>query len=643
MRDKRILLYFVFACIFLISCDKKNIYTGEDPIDTQPNEFSFSTKRQVKVNVSYDVPTGYRVYFEAYYTNPLSLNEEKSYVKNTTLMPFLTGYTDENGKFSLSLDIPSYVENIYLYSEYAGVPVLLTGKVSGSSVTISEAAQTPNKALLRGTSGSNYKNWSEFTYSLKRPELKKANMTIDDKLLETINFTLPTEDNIVSQYFYEKITLKEDAEVNLYFVCNGSSARQNALAYYVIPAGQSYSRNQANNHLTLAFSNLKNIKAGEGVKLVNPEDTNNSVFKAGTTIAFALLVDAYDNGNLKSPSHIAYSEKNFNEYTVIYDKGQQGQTIRKEVPHMGAFQTKDGHVILSFEDQPYHDKFTKSIDFRDEVFILETTPPSAIPDDLKPGVDPDEQEPEYNGTITSSGILCFEDNWPKKGDYDLNDVMISYVRTLNYTLPEFMVVSIDETYAFLNNGAAFNNAFGYELGANLKTSNLKSVKITSDYLCDGQGQDEELEKATIMLFNNAQKLQPGTAFQVHTVFKTPVAYSDFHFDPYNPFIVVTNFSSEGYLNTNRTEVHLPKYKPTSKVNEDLFGTEDDKSDLSKGEYYIRSGKYPFALDITLGEFNSSALPVFDIPTESQAINITYPRFNSWVESGGETDADWYKK
>lgn len=638
MRIKNISFGLALACILLISCDKKSIYKGAEPDNNQPNDFSFSTKQQTDVNIHYDVPTGYRVHFEAYYSNPLSLDEEKNYVKDTTLRPFLTGYTDGSGKFSLPIDMPSYIENVYVYSDYAGVPALLAGKVQGSSVTISEAAQVPSKAATKSKIYK-YKNWNKFSYTLQQPELKKANMTISDKLFEAINLTLPTESSLVNTYHYECITLQEDAEITLYFVSNGLSERQNALAYYVMPEGVSYDQNTINSNLTLAFADLKTTSPGEGVKLVN---TNGSEkFTKGTTIAFALLIDAYRTDGLISPSHIIYSENKFNKYTVIYGQGASNTSDRGNVPHMGAFKTPDEHVILAFEDQPYHESLTDNGDFRDEVFILEANPLSSLPDEIKPGVDPDVEEPEYTGTTSSAGILCFEDNWPKKGDYDLNDVMVSYERTL-YWNEDFMVVSTDETYTFLNNGAVYNNAFGYQVGANVKTDNIKSVKISSAYTCEGQSQDTDpkLEKATIMLFDNGTKVPEGTTFKVHTVFKSPVYFTLFNFDPYNPFIVVTNFSPDGYLNHDRTEVHLPKFAPTAKANPALFGTEDDKS--NGNNYYVRAGNYPFALDISLG-LNSSILPSFGVPEETQPIDVTYPRFTNWVKSGGTTDKDWYIK
>lgn len=636
MKIQRIISALLIASMALVACEKKSLFKEKDPTASQPNDFSFSTKQETDIRISYDVPQGYRVRFEAYFSNPLTLNEDKSYIRNTGLVPFLTGYTDENGQFEISAEIPAYAENIYVYSDCAGVPALLKGQITNSSVRISEIATVPVAPASKGSSGSNYKDWYEFSYTLQKPDLEKTGKEIDEKLLETINQTLPTNQDVVTRYYYEKITLREDANVTLYFVGNGLSDRRNALAYYVLLENESYDNvASVNQNLVLAFADLKGTNAGEGVKLVNPKNNNSKVFKKGTTIAFALLVDAYQNGDLKSPAHIAYSEKSLNSYTVIYDQGQTGSTTSRSTPHMGAFTTKDGQVLLSFEDQPYHDSFTKGADFRDEIFLLEANPVSSLPEDIKPGVDPDDDEPVYEYTITTTGILAFEDNWPRKGDYDMNDVMLSYTRTLNYR-EDYNVVSIDEEYTFLHNGADYTNSFGYQLGGNIKKENAK-VTVTSAYNCSGQGLDPDMEKATVMLFDNGKTVPLNTTFKVYTVLKQPVGYSEFYRYPFNPFIVVNGDASGGYTNEGRTEVHLPKkYAPTAKADASLCGTEDDKS--ADGVYYIGTGNYPFAIELGLKPEDQKD---FGIPTEKKAIDATYPRFINWVKSNGEEDTDWY--
>lgn len=634
----------VWACLLggiaLSACHDNDVFKGTDPDSETPNLFDFSTKNQIDLTVSYQVPQNYRVNFEAYYTNPISVNDAGDYIKDPAAIPFLTGCTDENGKFNFSLEMPSYVENIYVYSENFGVPTLLQGTVEGNKANISKVGNTRSKTVTR-TATNNYSKWQQQNYRCQNPTLSQESTTIDDELMKIIDNTLPKDKDLVSSFYYEKLTLKEEAEIFLYFVSNGSSQRQNALAYYVIPEGKTWEQATVNNNLILAFPDLKSTQKGEGVKLLHYlNGTPSSIFPAGSTIAFALLVDARQNDGLSNPAHILYSEKEYNSYTVHYNSES---TIAWNRPHMGAFKA-GSNIILAFEDQPYHEGYLPG-DFRDEVFIVKATPPTSLPDDVEQGTEDPNKDPEFdNQTIVQSGILAFEDNWPQKGDYDLNDVMVSYTRTLNWRNKDFKVVSIDEVYTFLHDGAVFNNSFGYELGAQMKKDGIKSVTITSAYSCKGQGLDPDLENATIMLFDNGKKVPVGTTFKVHTVFNSPTDYISFNIYPYNPFIVSNGYTTDedNYLQYNRTEVHLPqKYAPTPKANVSLFGTGDDKSKGNK--YYIRSGNYPFALDLSLKIYDSAELPEFGVPIEKQPIDVTYPAFKTWVESNGNQAKDWYIK
>ena len=94
---------------------------------------------------------------------------------------------------------------------------------------------------------------------------------------------------------------------------------------------------------------------------------------------------------------------------------------------------------------------------------------------------------------------------------------------------------------------------------------------------------------------------------------------------YNPYIIVKYAAGQ----QNRTEVHLPKYSPTSYADKSLIGS-------SKDVYYIdRDGAYPFAIDIPMLNF----IPV----TETHNIDTEYPYFKNWADSWGSKSTDWYKR
>lgn len=664
-----IALLAICSIAFFSSCEK-DVYQGEnDKNDDTPNLSDFSTKSNVTINLEYG--TNYSVDFEMYYFNPLSLDENKSYVKTET-SPFIKGRTDKNGKFSITFtDMPNTEKNIYVYSPNLTVPTLLHATVANGQVTLTaETSKVTNipgvQTRAEGDGGYYYQNWKSRKYGydmalgtwdedngkpnyLNQREAAEHKFTPTEKFRRIIKGTLEIDEPVYSKYLkHEYITISEPANVFVNFISHNNSERENTLAYYVLDKNDSAPTN-APTKLTIAFPNTNSneLTSGDAIQLQYFDKKNGEWtkdFPANCKIGFVLLVDAFKNKKIEENIQAVYSDKKYNSYE-IKKSGDMDGSIRADVPHMFAFMADD-KLVLSFEDMPWHGnrKVNQPAhgDFRDDIFTITANPISALPP-VEPGTDPEEGD-KVDLTISSAGILAFEDNWPNKGDYDMNDVMFSYQRTLNMKMEDlgiYQVLSIDEVYTFMNNGASFTNAFGYEIGGKVKRDDVE-VTITTDKPGNGQVLDPNLENATVMLTDNAKSLARGTTFTVKTKFKTgkKYYYSDFSFTPYNPFIVVMKNSGEDFLAEKRVEVHLPKkYKPTPKADESIFHTGDDLSEGSN--YYITSGSYPFALEITAA-FGSSDIPNFAIPTERKAIDESYPKFKDWA-TDPNNNSDWWKK
>ena len=87
------------------------------------------------------------------------------------------------------------------------------------------------------------------------------------------------------------------------------------------------------------------------------------------------------------------------------------------------------------------------------------------------------------------------------------------------------------------------------------------------------------------------------------------------------------------IDSDRTkEVHLPGSAPTELADVNLFGTEDDNSNLAIAKYYMSDKYLTWAIN----------LPVkFDYPSEKQDITKTHLMFNPWAVSRGYNFMDWY--
>ncbi|MBN2615045.1 MAG: LruC domain-containing protein [Bacteroidales bacterium] len=263
--------------------------------------------------------------------------------------------------------------------------------------------------------------------------------------------------------------------------------------------------------------------------------------------------------------------------------------------------------------------------------------------------------PPGGGTTTSAytGTLAYEDLWPYKGDYDFNDIVVSYDFAITKDDQE-KVQTINATFILYAFGASYHNGFGFQLpgvnpdqiisvtGYNL--ANDTYVHLASNGLEQGQS------KATVIVFDDAWRLMPypGMGIGVNTNMSAPyvtpdtlvihmsfydngsfapggpVTYNQLDIGNFNPFIIV---------NKDRgVEVHLPDHAPTDLADQTLLGTGDDASNPSTGTYYKTDKNLPWAINIPDN---------FDYPIEKQDITGAYLFFATWAESSGTLYPDWY--
>ena len=217
--------------------------------------------------------------------------------------------------------------------------------------------------------------------------------------------------------------------------------------------------------------------------------------------------------------------------------------------------------------------------------------------------------------------------WPKKGDYDLNDVVMSYQLKV-ITNSQNIVVGVNGVYTLTARGGIFHNGFGIEFPVSRgSVSNVEGAVL-----------EEGQSKAVLILFKD----MAAEMYYMNTVIDEPTSasvkynfsfnvnngpsLSDFGLNEYNPFIW-NEFVGRG------TEIHLPGKTPTSLADLSLFGTQDDRSQPAEGKYYVSAEGYPWAI----------AIPVkgFVYPVEGKDIVTAYPKFPNWVASGGTQFIDWF--
>ncbi|PQJ10455.1 hypothetical protein CJD36_010795 [Flavipsychrobacter stenotrophus] len=231
----------------------------------------------------------------------------------------------------------------------------------------------------------------------------------------------------------------------------------------------------------------------------------------------------------------------------------------------------------------------------------------------------------YYPTAASGGTLAFEDNWPSKGDFDMNDMVMGY-RYQVVTNASNVVVKVIANYTLRATGGEYQNGFGVQFPVN----RANVTNVTGATLEAGQA------KAVMILFTDMRaemanwNTVPGAAttpeksYTVSFDVTSGPTLSTFGLTSYNPFIY--NFG-------RGRETHLSAHAPTDLATASYFGTADDNSSVSASRYYVTATGLPFAIDIPTAPFN--------YPIERKDITQAFLHFGEWGTSGGTSFVDWY--
>ncbi len=285
--------------------------------------------------------------------------------------------------------------------------------------------------------------------------------------------------------------------------------------------------------------------------------------------------------------------------------------------------------------------FTNGATFVSFANILNTIAASECnPEGINP---PPPPPPPLTDNITT-GTAVYEDLWPSKGDYDVNDLVVYYKYNLK-TNSQNKVVDIVAKFYVKAAGAGLKNGFGFQIDG-LTPDQISSVtgyNLQHGYVTlNANGTEAGQSKAVIMAWDNTDDVinradhssffntLPGTSvgtadtitITIHLA--TPLSTTVVGTAPFNPFLV---------KGMNRpVEVHLPDYIPTLLADQSYFGNSDDNSNAGIARYYKTNTNLPWALNIPV---------TFDYPFEFVDITQAYTHFAAWAQSGGVSYPNWY--
>lgn len=694
------------AAMTFVSCaDWDMPHYGAAQPDQTINNFDFSTTSgEITLNVSYagcGVKTP--VFFELYDEEPITWNEEgNGYVKKEDVKALYSAYTDENCVFSGTITLPAYVEKVWVYSPAFFAKTLMEANVVGNTITVSDTDGTRSaRAATRAAEEDGFcymtrtdapkeyqagKRWKEWlgTYDGNG----KINYAYTGKDLVPDASVYSTHSDIINvgqlncpqQYRNASdLEITAPAEVVVTYL-GGNTCWNSSLGYYYYKVGQEPKSIEDVNVIML-FPNTQDgkwckinsadvPKAGvdrmTSVKLKyypkiaqDSKEGATDIFPAGYKVGLVLATNAwskrldYNQNKLEKK----YSENRYYRSATSSNLGVRQNANTTDLPLVASYYTKDeDFVVVSFEDDyKFEDGKGGDQNFSDVVLTIGTNPVATIADlptlNLWRNAD---NSGFVTLTETLKGTYLFEDLWPQKGDYDMNDACVEYIQGTykdkwNDTYGETFSFKPRQNFATKKNGIAFRLIGGDR--DEVDSKGVKTGKRISGYHIPAEvklylgnkditEQLEYDEENLIFYVIPDTKKNPGLTYTVeflHIPDGSP-QYYERNYKDYKSQVDVFLYRKEGDKNW---EVHTKGMEPTPKMNFDYFGKGDDLSRPAEGIYYVRAGNYPYALFLNGHQIDKMS-KLFDIENEGFTLDMMYPKYTKWVETEGKENSNWYK-
>lgn len=268
---------------------------------------------------------------------------------------------------------------------------------------------------------------------------------------------------------------------------------------------------------------------------------------------------------------------------------------------------------------------------------------------------------------------AFEDKWPTKGDFDMNDVVTYYRTTL--IIKDGKVLRMDINGNVQAYGASYSNGLGWKLeGINrsdveLALSRISNNGIILNKISPFTGEEKDFstpldDNGDLVVIASADlkeaiyidpecvyhRTNPSCSlalesneltYNVSLTFKAdaqPDAAMASLMGSHDPFIFAAGKGTyHGDMFTTpgkELEIHTAGFGPTTQgtLVDSHVNTYDDASDILNNIYYRTGNNLPWGF-IIASQWNH--------PSEYIDISDAYPEFADWATSGGTSNTTWY--
>lgn len=661
---KRVIFCAILICSLSSCLDKDKFGQGTEEKEELDLSFDFGTKseKQLMITTKFrDESSPEGIPFYVYLENPYT--DEGDH--RNDILPLFSGKTGKEGTIVTTITISNMATELFIYTPHSDFEMLQTCEIqnninvsftaiapsSGTDELVSKAVKSRGKGekVFTGTrkgrvidSSNNLYSFYEFDFSNTASGGLINGGTPTDELIET-NAITSEEKTIANNLFPEKKAVPDDkyfgadyctdldikdsqgAHVWITFVGDGGFSADNgvanALCYYTY-TGTLTSADAKTLHKTIVYpnTNVKKLNSvapaviGSRVQLLYWDGNQYvDVFPAGVKIGWLMI----NNGTIGSYTN--YNDMGRYRFSTPILNSNIGQFPGAYTGGICRWCEEIQMNVVGMENRQYKDSSEQNDKDYNDILFLATSDPISKPVDDIPVV-----EEEY--VTTTTGTLAFEDSWPEEGDYDFNDFVTAYTYKLVAGNDNRNVKGIRLTFSPKALGASYNSGFAIQLP--IKSSNIANV--TGGTLEEGE------EQATIIVYENTRRDAfggrggfintqkgseriPGTDREIYVSLKENVTLSSFQ--NFNPFI---------YVNGRDREIHLTDKAPTSKMNKDLFTTEDDRSTPESNHYYRMNNFHPWVLDVTSTTNGNSTNSLWAYPSEGNNISLAYPNYDQWT-------------
>ena len=702
---KSTMMLLTLMSVMMFSCKDKDLY---DPNAVKPGEeqkvantFDFSTVQDVMLTVDYSAfNTHGPVFFSIYHENPFVGEGEDEHL-DENIKPIYEDYTDKNGRFNQTVELPAYAKHLYVVTGnfFVTERLMETDVQNGGAKATAKSAGTraASRAVTRRGAQTNdvskmpqlsfnvddngnkigervYQDWQTPlgtwddrsgapSYLIDKSKVDQELIFSDEDmegLYATVSQVLNANKACRKTYRdHEDLVLDKASEVTITML-GGSTCWNSSLGYYYYEVGKEPTDTKDLNIIML----FPNTQDGNWTRFDSRKNDYNG--NIGVNRGDAIQLMYYPNiadGDLSVVSNVFPANTKIGFILKSHGWGMQGED----------------YVIKGFAEN----------DRKYNVWGASTPGLSycKVPAGFEnkkspyqyPNPDGDSRSAKFAYKTVDGGkyaIVSFEDAC---NDEDYDDVIFA-LKPINAfkPLPEIESdrVVTEGVYAFEDlwpaqgdydmNDVVVDFKHEREMTRNNTTENFKTIYQTF-YLTTYQnyvtlvsglalklntkkkptsivmkkiasGSDDE-ETVTFENDGSIYYLTNDVKAELGTTYILELFYKDGVGK--DDLASVEPFIFRKEANDQEWEVHIPYEAPTAKMDFSYFGKGDDASKVSDNIFFVRSGNYPFAFYLAGVNIDAFKDTILLRANESKMIDKLYPDFLDWSLSKGTEKPQWY--